>query len=291
MDRRQFLKLGMTAGGLTMVGGAPAIVNASGQVEFLSVLVDTTRCIGCRQCELACAQANGLPIPNINDKSVFNSVRTTSTISLTVVNRFETQKGTINVKRQCMHCNQPGCVSACLVAAMKKRKQGPVTWDTNCIGCRYCMISCPFDVPKFEYEKAAPKLKKCNFCFSRLKKGQLPACVQACPAEALLFGTRKKMLSMAKSQIGKYPGQYHHHVYGEREAGGTSWLYMSSVPFDQIGFKTTLSTTPYPEFTKGFLYLVPVVFVLWPSLLLGINRLTERTEKIESSGDQKENTK
>jgi len=279
LTRREFLGALGTAGAASMVTGTRLF--ADEDVEFSGVLVDTTRCIGCRKCELACASVNGNPIPDIEDKSVFESPRSTSTKAWTVVNRYETEKGTIIVKRQCMHCNQPACASACLVKAMLKKKEGPIIWrESKCMGCRYCMISCPFDIPKFEYESPVPKIQKCHFCYTRLEEGKNPACVDACPVEALSFGTRRSLLKAAETRINSNPDRYHDHIYGEMEAGGTGWIYLSGVSFDRIGFNTNIARTPYPEYTKGFLYSVPFVFVLLPSFLLGISHLTNRKNGI-----------
>ncbi|OIP91257.1 MAG: 4Fe-4S ferredoxin [Syntrophobacterales bacterium CG03_land_8_20_14_0_80_58_14] len=285
IDRRTFLKglgagiAGIAPGGSLLPGRVEA-AEAPGNKEFMGVIVDTTRCVGCRSCELACAEAHNLPIPDISDTSVFEKNRPTSETQWEVVNRYQTEKGEIFAKRQCMHCNQPGCVSACPVNAMEKRKEGPVTWDTNCMGCRYCMISCPFDVPKFEHNSATPKLQKCNLCWERLKQGEKPACVEACPAEALTFGTRRELIEEANTRIYKKPNEYISHIFGEHEVGGTGYLYLSSVPFEQIGFRSDLGTTAYPEYTKGFLYSVPVVLLLWPAFLSGVSAITKRKDNV-----------
>jgi Fe-S-cluster-containing dehydrogenase component len=286
MDRRGFLKsLGvgiLGAAGTALTTGrlnAQEIVEGT---EFKGVLVDTTRCIGCRSCEEACAEAHGLPVPDIGDKSVFREKRDTSTTQLTVVNSYKTDKGNFFVKRQCMHCGQPGCVAACLVKAMQKHDEGPVTWATNCMGCRYCMVSCPFDIPKFEYNSWNPKIQKCNLCWEeRVKSGGIPGCVEACPTETLLFGTKRELVEEARSRIYREPKKYFNYIYGENDVGGTSWIYLSAVPFEQIGFKTDLGTIAYPEYSTGFLYSVPIVLILWPAFLMGLSYLTRREEKNE----------
>jgi Fe-S-cluster-containing dehydrogenase component len=179
-----------------------------------------------------------------------------------------------------MHCNQPACASACLTQAMHKTVEGPVIWrEDKCMGCRYCMVSCPFDVPKFEYHSANPKITKCNMCFDRQEEGKLPACVENCPGEALMFGTRRELLAEARKRIAENPDMYHDHIYGETEAGGTSFLYLSPVPFEEIGFNTNIQNASYPALTKGFLYSVPAVFVLWPMILLGIQDATKNNNK------------
>jgi Fe-S-cluster-containing dehydrogenase component len=284
IDRRTFLKglgtgiAGVAPGSLLLPSKLGAKEPAANE-EFMGVLVDTTRCIGCRSCEMACADAHNLPIPDISDASAFEKIRKTSETQWTLVNRYETEKGKIFAKKQCMHCNQPGCVAACLVKAMEKRKNGAVTWDTNCMGCRFCMVSCPFDIPKFEYGSATPKIQKCSLCWERLQKGEKPACVEACPAEALAFNTRRELIEEANKRIYQDSGKYVSHIYGEREVGGTGYLYLSGVPFDQIGFRTDLGTTAYPEFSKGFLYSVPIVLLLWPAFLMGVNTITKRKDE------------
>lgn len=289
INRRLFLQLlgGTTVG--TVLGNFLIPKKSQAKIitqlpEFMGVLVDTTRCVGCRSCEVACAEANHLPLPDTDDSSVFEKERKTSVIQWTVVNRYETEKGEVFVKRQCMHCNQPGCVAACLVKAMQKRKEGPVTWDTNCMGCRYCMPSCPFEIPKFEFQSANPKIQKCNLCWERLRVGERPACVQNCPEEALLFGTRRELIEEARRRIYQNPGNYIPHIYGEHEVGGTGYLYISKVPFEQIGFRTDLGITPYPEYTKDFLYSVPLVLLLWPAFLIGVNAITKREEETRRGG-------
>ena len=289
IDRRSFLKVlgGGIAGaafGNALTARTARATAAAHSTEFMGVLVDTTRCVGCRTCEAACAEAHNLSVPDISDSSVYDKVRTTSINQWMVVNRYETKNGEVFVKKQCMHCNQPGCVAACLVKAMEKRKEGPVTWSTNCMGCRYCMPSCPFEIPKFEYGSAAPRIQKCNMCWDRLGKEEKPTCVANCPEQALLYGTRKELLEEARKRIYQKPGEYVSHIYGEHEVGGTGYLYLSKVPFEQIGFRTDLGTTAYPEFTKGFLYSVPLVLLLWPAFLIGVNTLTKKGEEERGKG-------
>lgn len=284
MERRRFLKI--LAGSVPVVLGGTSLNAITGQAvaagqqpegDLLGVLVDTTRCVGCRSCEAACAEQNGLPEPTGGDE-VLAQYRSTSEVQYTVVNRYETEDGTeIFVKTQCMHCNQPGCASACLVRAMTKTDKGPVNWEANCIGCRYCMVACPFDIPKFEYNTPTPKIQKCTFCWEkRVSRGERPACVEACPSEALFFGTRREVIEEARTRVYQNPDDYFHHIYGEHEVGGTSWVYVAAVPFEQIGFKSDVGTVPYPKLTKGFLTNIAVIDLVIPTLLLGIGYATRR---------------
>ncbi len=274
MDRRGFLKTSLVVGGATLTSNKARAQEKHNPDEFVGVLVDTTRCIGCRACEVACGEEHDLFVPDVINDGALEEVRKTSDKQWTVVNKFETEKGDVFVKRQCMHCYQAACATACPTEAMKQTKGGPVVWRGNkCIGCRYCMISCPFDMPKFEYNEWNPKLQKCTMCFERLADGQKPACVDACPTDALLFGSRLKNLEIARHRIYSYPGKYVHHIYGEHEVGGTGYVYLSAVPFEQLGFRTDLGTRPYPEYTKEFLYAVPMILFGVPAFLLGLNAL------------------
>jgi hypothetical protein len=145
------------------------------------------------------------------------------------------------------------------------------------------MMACPFEIPAYEYDKALdPKVMKCTMCYPRVQKGQLPGCVEACPKEALTFGKRQDILKIARDRIHKHPERYVDHIYGETEMGGTSWLYLSAVPFSQIGMREDLGVTPAPELTSGALGAVPIVVGLWPVLLTGIYAITQRKEKVSA---------
>lgn len=277
MYRRTFLKsLGVIGGSSLTLGTARAAVTSS-DAHRVGVLVDTTKCIGCRTCERSCAKAHGFPEPEFDLKTGYDTPRTMTVTQWTAVNRYQTDKGRVFAKKQCMHCSQPACTAACPTRAMYKTAQGPVIWrGEKCIGCRYCMISCPFDVPKFEFGSAVPKIQKCFLCWEKLQKDEQPACTKDCPTKTLLFGDRSELIELAKGRIYEKPDKYYHEIYGEHEVGGTEWIYLSSVPFDQLAFRTDLGTTAYPEYTKQFLYSVPVVLLLWPAMLLALNKATDK---------------
>jgi Fe-S-cluster-containing dehydrogenase component len=263
-----------TAAGTAVLGREAQAAPADADQSW-AVLVDLTKCAGCRTCEQACAEANGLPDPDWSDDMSYRNRRQTTPTQLTAVNRYQTTKGEVFVKSQCMHCLQPACAAACLTRALYKTEAGPVIWrESKCMGCRFCMVSCPFDAPKFEYDSAVPKIVKCKMCFEKAAAGKLPACVENCPAEALTFGRRGELLEVARQRIYQNPGQYVSHIYGEHEAGGTSFLYISPVPFGELGFRTDLGTTSFPEKTRDFLTAVPLVLVTWPAALLALRRAT-----------------
>jgi len=197
INRRSFFKvLGLT--GLSIGTGhrADAAENQEGETEFYSILYDSTRCGGCQVCEIVCAEEHGLPEADMNDIPEVGKKRRTNENRRSVINAFQTSLGELYVKNQCMQCNQPACASACLTKAMHKTGAGPVIWrGDKCMGCRYCMISCPYDMPKFEFDSTNPKIEKCTMCYQRIQEGNLPVCVENCPAEALVFGTRKDMIN------------------------------------------------------------------------------------------------
>ncbi|MEW6351195.1 MAG: 4Fe-4S dicluster domain-containing protein [Thermodesulfobacteriota bacterium] len=296
LNRRTFLKIAGAAG-LTgacgVVGEAPAhSANLPGYPNQFGVLVDTTVCIGCRRCEWACKEWNKLPNQRPvkeyeKDIGVFNTPRRTHADTYTVVNRFRNPldpSKPIYVKKQCMHCYEPGCASSCFVKAFTKRPVGAVTYDASlCVGCRYCMAACPFDVPAYQYhDPFTPEVTKCTFCFDRIsKEGGVPACVGICPVETMTFGRRTDLIDLAHKKISDNPGRYVNHVYGEEEVGGTSWLYLSAVPFHMIGFRTDLGTTPIPSLGKPFLSLVAPVFIVIPALCMGFYSFKKRRDQLE----------
>jgi formate dehydrogenase iron-sulfur subunit len=284
MDRRDFLRTSATLGAAVLPTKNVKADAAKENTEFFGVLCDTTRCIGCRSCEVACSVANKNFVPDVKNDKALEKVRDTTEKQFTVVNRYKTAKGDVFVKRQCMHCWQPACAAACLVNAMAKTKEGPVTWDGDkCMGCRFCMVSCPFDIPKAEYLSWNPRIMKCNMCYERLQEGKRPACVEACPTDTLMFGTKRQLMEIARHRVYSHPDKYVRQIYGEHEAGGTGWLYLSAVPFEQLGFRTDLGTTPYPEYTKQFLVSVPLILFGVPALLLGLSELTDRKKEVSEN--------
>lgn len=299
MLRRTFLGL-LGTGGITAALGQSA--HAAGNKQFdgysgsFGVLFDATRCIGCRKCEAACNKVNELPGPArpFDDLKVLDLRRRTDAKTYTVVNRYDNipgAPGPVFRKFQCNHCLEPACASACFVRAFTKTAQGAVTWDPSvCVGCRYCMIACPFEVPAYEYdEPLTPRIMKCTMCYPHIASGklQVPGCVGACPNESLVYGRRSDLLRVARERIHSYPNRYINHIYGEREMGGTSWLYLSGVPFREIGMREDLGTASAPELTSGALSVVPVVAVAWPALLTGIYAISKRKDKVAREEQEK----
>lgn len=249
LDRRSFLKLGLAA-----AAGSAAPLQASGvednhpiSPDYVGVLVDTTLCIGCRKCEEACNRNNHLPrtAQSFADREALRAFRRPTEDAFTVVNQFpgspspdQKDLPATFAKVQCMHCLIPSCVSACIVGALTKAPDGAVVYNsTICMGCRYCMVACPFEIPAYEYHTPlTPKVRKCEFCTDRAKgTGANPSCAAACPTETLVFGKRADLLAIAHKRLEARPDRYVQHIYGEDEVGGTGWLYLSGRPVNEIG--------------------------------------------------------
>lgn len=287
MNRRELLQTVGAAAGATLLLPGSSRAETGSRPDPVGVLVDTTRCMGCRTCEWACAEAHGDAGVEYPDEVDWSVERNTSDRQWTVVNEYETEVGPVYVKRQCMHCLQPACASACLTRAMHKTPEGPVAWtEDRCMGCRFCMVSCPFDVPKFEYDSPVPRIQKCTMCWDRVSEGGVPACVENCPMEALTFGRRSELLDEARRRIYSAPDQYVHEIYGEEEAGGTGVLYLSAVPFDQLGFRTDIARTSYPGYTREFLYAVPAVLALVPPFLVALHRASAADDEDAKEADR-----
>ncbi len=254
--------------------------------EVPSVLVDLTRCIGCRACVRGCVEANALPVTDESADISLSHAQVLASHLWTAVNAHSGKnlKGvpvTRTVKKQCMHCLEPACASACPVAALYRTEDGPVIYRANrCIGCRYCMVACPFDIPKFQWESGlTPVIGKCQFCFyNRQMRGEFPACVSACPTGALKFGWRKDMLFEARARLHARPEKYVNHIFGEKEAGGTSWLYLSDVAFEDAGLRKNLPDKPLPELTWIVLSKIPGVVLTLGAVLSGLSFLLKREE-------------
>jgi len=229
-----------------------------------ALLIDVTRCTGCERCVKACTASHALG-PRL-------AVRKQSEDGLSS-RRFaalqKTSEGR-HVKKQCLHCLTPACVDACPVGAIKKTPEGPVTYEPDkCMGCRYCMLACPIQIPRYEWDAKLPYMKKCDMCFDRIRDGGVPACVEACPHEACIFGERDEMLRVAKKRLADCKAPYLHHIYGERELGGTSVLYLSDVPLATLGLPGTVGDRTLSSFTWPLISKTPWMALGVGALLTG----------------------
>jgi formate dehydrogenase iron-sulfur subunit len=241
-----------------------------------AILTDTTRCTGCEKCVSACKEANGLAADQPRRWKL--RIDDLSATRFTTILRHEGQF----VRQQCRHCLEPACVSACLVGAMRKTPEGPVVYDADrCMGCRYCMVACPFEIPRYDWAAAVPYVRKCTLCATRLAEGRIPACVEACPEKATIFGVRDDLLAEAHRRIRTAPGRYVDRVYGETEVGGTSVLMISSVPLDFLD-AGRLTGQALPELTWAALSKVPPLALGVGGLMTGIFWITGRRMQLQA---------
>lgn len=241
-----------------------------------ALLIDLTLCIGCNACQDACKKENGLP--EGEEKK----------LSATAYTALEEHDG-VFVRRMCQHCNEPTCVSVCPVGAFTKTAEGPVLYDeSKCIGCRYCIQACPFQVPRYEWSSNYPRVQKCRLCAERLKKGLPTACAEACPTGATKFGNRDDLVKEAYARISAEPGKYIDRIYGVQEVGGTSILYLTSVPFEQLGFNTQLESTAMPMLTWNALSKIPSVVSIGGVFLYGIWWITNRRIEVQKENHMNE---
>jgi formate dehydrogenase beta subunit len=268
LSRRDVFK-SLGTGAAVAVAGATTVQassrNPQAPADAIAMLYDATVCIGCKACVSACTTANNLIPDTTMSGGIWQMPTDLNAQTKNIILLARNGEQHSFVKRQCMHCVDPACVSGCPFKALTKGKLGVVEWDPyKCIGCRYCEISCPFDVPRFEWTKFNPKIVKCEFCNHRLADGKQPACTEVCPTNAVKFGTRAGLLAEAKQRIEANPGKYYQdRVYGEGDLGGTQVLYLSALPFENLGLPEvgTESRAHYGSKVHNVIYkgmLIPV---------------------------------
>ncbi|MDR3435178.1 hydrogenase 2 operon protein HybA [Telmatospirillum sp.] len=275
LSRRNFLK-GAAAGSAAAACAAATTTPADAREnqtlppKAVGLLYDSTLCVGCKACVVACRDANDTKPEFSTDEKIWDTALDISGKTITVIKMYsegtgqhkdQEKDGFAFMKRSCLHCVDPSCVSVCPVSAMTK---DPVTGivshePADCIGCRYCIVACPFAVPQFEFDKPFPKLLKCQLCKQRLAVGKIPACAEVCPTGATLFGPVTALKEEAARRTGTPAGQptnyprkvvdstdvherpnakYVQHTYGATEMGGTQMLLLSGVPFEKMGYPT-----------------------------------------------------
>lgn len=248
-----------------------------------AILIDVTKCTGCELCAQACIEVNGL------NQIKANADRVTSPDGLSadrLSSVLKIEEGHF-AKKSCMHCLDPSCVSACLVGGITKRSDGPVVYDPDkCIGCRYCMLACPFHIPRYEWDERNPYMKKCAMCFSRIDSGKLPACVEACPNGALVFGERSELLKQAHRTIAKTPARYRDHVWGEKEFGGTSVLYISDVDLEKLNWPR-FQEASIPSLTVSLIEKTPFIGLGVATCLLGLSWIIKRRMQLSTENGRK----
>ncbi len=277
VSRRKFLKFaGLGLGGAALAATPLKVLGESTAAEDgASMLYDATLCVGCRACQVACKKRSNLP-PETDSQGIYEMPHDLSADTWTMIKVYKEDTDHSFVKNQCMHCIDPACVSVCPVAALEKLDSGPVVYHPErCIGCRYCMAACPFGIPKSQWEEPLPLIQKCDFCADRLAQGGSPACGDACPTGALIYGKRGSLLEEAHNRLKSNP-DYFQQVYGETEVGGTAMLYVAGVSFGKLGFPTELSDVPLPSIDWPYMKAVPWVVGIVASLSTAIYFRTHR---------------
>jgi formate dehydrogenase beta subunit len=253
ISRRTALQVLGAGAAVAAAAPAAARVAKASRPDDVGMLYDSTRCIGCRACVAGCKEANGLPPDTaIVQGAAYDAPIDLNATTKTVIKRWEGEGGVgAFVKTQCMHCADPACTSVCMIGALHKFEHGVVGYDPDrCVGCRYCQIACPFNVPKFEWAKAVPRIVKCEMCRHRFAEGKGPRCAEVCPRQAIAYGTRDELLAEAHRRIDAAPDRYQRRVYGEVEAGGTAVLYLSAVAFEKLGLPA-LPREPAPSLAES----------------------------------------
>jgi formate dehydrogenase beta subunit len=287
LTRRTALKLAAAgAAAAAAPGTAEAKVERKADPNDYGLLVDVTRCIGCRACQTKCKEANGkAPDAQQAHGATYDAPVDLNANTLTVIRRWAGEGREEGfVKAQCMHCVHPACASVCMLGALHKGEHGVVEYDVDkCVGCRYCQVACPFNVPKFEWAKAAPRIVKCELCRHRYKDGKGPACAEVCPREAVVFGKRGELLAEARRRLAARPDAYHAKIFGETDGGGTNVLYLSPVPFKTIGLPA-LGPEPAPALSESIQHGIYQGFVAPIALLGALSFVTWRNRR--SQGEE-----
>jgi len=295
--RRDFIKSAAAGGALLLspLGAHADETDLKADDEAVGMLYDSTLCVGCKACVTRCKQVNDMEsVSSPNDKDrLWDSPDDLDYRTRNIIKLFKDDDYFAYVKHQCMHCIKPSCVSACPVSAMQKEeKTGIVFYDKDkCIGCRYCQVACPFNIPKFEWPKPFPKIVKCDLCkFTNLKVKGEPACCETCPTGAVIYGKRKDLLKEAKMRQAANPEKYQAEIYGEHEVGGTNVLYLAGTSFENLGFPmlekesaAVMSEHIQHTIYKGF--IAPVALYGFLAMVALKNRKTEQQVEHEHEID------
>ncbi len=292
VTRRTVLK-GMAAAAAASVAGAPTALARERKMppaDAVGMLYDATRCIGCKACMVKCKEANRLP-PETNPKmgAIYDAPDDLSAVTVNVIKLYREGDRISYMKAQCMHCVDPACASVCMIGAFKKGKNGIVAYDpSKCVGCRYCQIACPFNIPKYEWNTPFPRVVKCEMCRNRLAEGKLPACVEVCPRQAVIFGRLEELKADARRRLAAEPGRYYPKVYGVTDGGGTQVLYLSAagIPFEKLGLPD-LGDKAVPELSETLQHAIYKGFIA-PVVLYGALGVVIYRNRKKPSGEEED---
>jgi len=249
----------------------------------VAILTDVTKCVGCLECVAACKKEHQLEPDHPRTWQKGDGL---SAQNWTSILRRDTGQ---YVRKQCRHCLEPACASACPVGALHQTKEGVVVYENDkCLGCRYCMMACPYGIPRYDWDDTVPYVRKCIMCYDRVKAGQQPACTQACPKDATIFGERDALIKEAHRRIKAEPGKYIDHVWGEHEVGGTSVLYVSDIDLDFLCYQSKIGSKSLPSRTAPAMQAVPYAFAGMGAVMYGINWIIRRRQKLQTNNQEDE---
>ncbi len=287
--RRSFLR-GLACAGTVATAGAATTLTIAGEkrlppADAVGMLYDTTRCIGCKACVVACHEANDLP-PDNRGNGIHDAPRALNDRTKNIIKLYKEEDRQSYMKQQCMHCVDPACAGACMIGALQKREYGIVTWDSDlCIGCRYCQVACPYNIPKFEWDSANPRIIKCELCNHRLAEGRIPACCEVCPREAVIFGKYDELLAEARKRQADHPERYVDKIYGENDGGGTQVLYLSHVPFEKLGLPE-LGDEAVPDLNRTIQHGIYKGMIAPAALYVVMGAVMLRNRRTQDKNDQ-----
>jgi len=263
------------------------------------ILTDVTKCIGCERCVEGCVRQHKLPADypmKFKADDGLSGYRYTSIVKTPGPKPGEWRM----VRRQCMHCEDASCASVCLVSAFDKNPDGSVSYNADkCIGCRYCMLGCPFSNIRYQYDNPIPFVAKCKMGEECRVEGGMLACTTACPTGATVYGPRESLLKEAKRRIKENPDLYIDHVYGEHDFGGTNVMYISDVPIeDVINMPSakeleamrvpSLTHKSIPELLHAWVIVTPIQFFAVAGSLFGIKFLQRRSRLMKERALEKQ---
>jgi len=323
IKRRDFLK--GAAGGLALLSLDAEIGHARSvqalPPEALGILYDSTLCVGCNACMPACKKANNMEPDFYGDQEIWDNPQDLSANTLNVIKKFSDGTGAIKdsetdgyafIKRQCLHCVDPSCVTACPVSALTKDElTGIVTYNKKaCIGCRYCQVACPYNIPKFEWDDPYPEIVKCQLCNHLIADGGMPACCSVCPTGASLFGKVSELIIETRRRLQMKPGKeyafpvssldsgkahrykapkYLRHVYGREELGGTQVMYMSAVEYTKFGLPA-FPKESFVSMASGIQYAIYKGMVYPLVVLAGLIFMVKKNKAADGNTENQENT-
>ena len=247
-----------------------------------AMLIDVTKCIGCRGCQVACKEWNDLPGESTTNRGTYQNPPDLSAQTWNLITFKEIQEDGqgrwLFRKHQCMHCTHANCVELCPTGAAHHEGEFVIFDQEKCIGCGTCVYACSFGVP--HVDEVSNKSKKCFFCIDRVSNGREPACAKACPTGAVQFGGRDTLLELGRARVEelKVKGRYEARLYGEKELEGLHSIYVLDRPASVYG----LPEAPKAETSSALLFDLAEAGIMVPTMiaLSSLRWLSQRREEV-----------